>query len=93
MPARSLPKEVLALPVRWRYYEGEHGHLMFWTTQPLPSGSWQGSYIALLFGPDNRLLQQQYAELRRQAKARALRWHRRYSPGTHFGNFTIKEQP
>lgn len=66
---------------------------MFWTTQPLPSGPWAGSYMALLFGPKNELLDRQYASLRRQAKARAVRWRREHSPGTHFGQFTIKEQP
>lgn len=79
----------------WSYYTlSATNELAIYTTGPITSGKWAGSYAAILATAQGQVIELQYASRRKDAKARALKWVKTRSPESYFRRtYMILEEP
>lgn len=87
--------DVLAPSVPWSYYTlTATKEIALYTTGPIESGKWAGSYAAILATSGGEVIERQYATRRKDAKARALKWVKTRSPESYFRRtYVIQEEP
>lgn len=80
--------------VPWAYYILTTNELAVYTTGPITSGKWAGSYAVILATRHGDVIDLQYASRRKDAKARALKWVKTRSPESYFRRiYKIEEEP